>query len=261
MAEQVLNPFDSANFTSGGGLWDGKTVTITAAKAKFSPMQRGDGTPVIDETTNEPIVKRVVEIRGIADGEEAERYEQYSIGSLVPTQDGEGFTKQDGTIVPVHKSAEAAQFFDGVKNGGFDVNLLWDGKTQKLSALVGARFVMKGVDKLDKDGNVKKSKKGYDQQRFVPVKFVGFSNTVKSQSAGNGVSGNGASALKDKATEVVLTILSEAEGNTVTRAELVRELGRRLAGDGDSSKIIALTTREDFHKGQVWKRDGASYSL
>ena len=260
MAE-LVNPYDSDNFIAGGGLWDGKTVTITSVVAKREIMKRGDGTPVLDNQTGEPIIKNNLEIRGIADGEENERYEQYSIGSMIPTADGNGFTKADGTPSPVHKSAEAAKFFDGVKAGGFNVGLLWDAATGKssLSALVGARFVFRAEAKLDKDGKAKKNNKGYDQNRFIPSKFVGFSQTVK---AGNGTINAGvADALKAKATETVLAVLAGAENHTVTRVELVRKVGAALAGDADSSKIIALVTRDEFHKDQSWKRDGASYSL
>ena len=55
---QFKNPFDPANFTSGGGLWDGKVVTITGSKAVLSPMKNGDGSPVLGD---EDLIRLLVE--------------------------------------------------------------------------------------------------------------------------------------------------------------------------------------------------------
>ena len=54
-----FNPFDPANHATGGGLWDGKTVTITSAKAHTGPMTRKDGSAVLDEKTKQRIQKRI----------------------------------------------------------------------------------------------------------------------------------------------------------------------------------------------------------
>ena len=118
--KKIGNPFDEANFVGGGGLWDGKTVTILTARAVLDPMTYADGTPVIGERDGKPVIKHSLAITGIADEDEAERRESYSAGSLVPTADGDGFIKADGTPSGFHKGSEMAHFSKCIKDAGFE---------------------------------------------------------------------------------------------------------------------------------------------
>jgi len=264
------NPFDPEQFAHGGGLWDGKTVTITSAVAKVEALTYGDGKPVIDDRTKAQSLQTGLFIKGIADGgDDKERSETYGVGDkLVPTPDGEGFVAKDGGPVKFHANSGIAKFAAALKGSGFDLgSLVVDGK-QKLGRLVGARFVFKGEPKMGKDGKPLKDKKGYDKSAFYPVKFVGYAAATGSVATA-GVSaahlgapaGNGAataSALGTKATGAVLAALAKGP---LTRADLVRTLAQQMAGDPDSNAVIGLVVRDDFHKGQAWKYDGVTASL
>jgi hypothetical protein len=257
MSEQkkAVNPFDEDNFIGGGGLWDGKTVTILSAVAKLHPLS-SNGAPVLDNN-GQPIIKNIVEFTGIADEDEAERREQYGAGSLLPTADGEGFVKADGTPGAFHKNSDMAKVLRYVKASGFDVSKLWDEATEKpkLSGFVGARFVFKGEATKDLEGNIKKNKKGYEQQRYYPIEFKGFKNVPQ-----NGSNTAPSSELTDKAVGVVVSVLTE-NGGKATRAELVRKLAAKLAGDPEGNKIVALVAKADFHKDRPWTVDGTGYTL
>ena len=259
------NPFDPSTFAKGGGLWDGKVVTIISAKSAIDRLSRGDGSAVLNEKTGEQAIRNVIEIVGIADDEEKERRETYSAGSLIPTADGEGFMKRlpDGSLVsaPFHENSEAAKFANALAAGGYPTANLWDEKAKRtrLSILAGARISMKAEAKLDKDGNIKKNKKGYEQQKFYPVEYLGQKgggngNVTTTQAQGNGQD------LKVKATETVVGLLAE-NGGTLTRSDLVRKLSTALNGDADCNKILALVVREEFHKGAPWTRQGTTLSL
>jgi len=251
--ETSFNPFE--DFAEGGGLWDGKVVAVTAAKFTLDPMRYKDGSPVLDDQGN-PSIRRVLELKGIAEGDEAERRETYSIGSCIPTADGEGFTKVDGSPGKLHEASEAAHFFKGLKAGGFDTKGLFDSNGRsKISNLVGAKLLMKAVAKLDREGNVKKSKDGkYTQNAFYPEKWLG-------QRAGAAAAGHAANnGLREKAVGTVISILSDA-GGRITRQKLVAEIGKLLKGDKDAMPIIALVTREDFHKDAPWTYTGTELSL
>ena len=255
--KKIGNPFDEANFISGGGLWDGKTVTILGAKCIIDRLTNADGSSVINDRTGEPAVKNVLAITGVADEEEAERRETYSAGALVPTADGDGFVRPDGTPQAFHKGCEMAKFSKSIKDGGFQIASLWDDEAQQMrvSRLVGARFVFKGEPTLDKDGKPKKNKKGYDVMKFYPVQFTG----MKAGATGT-VTESGANDLRDKAVEVVLDVLTAA-GGKIGRAELVRKVSAAMAGDPRCNKVLALVTRDDFHKGVPWTRDATGFSL
>lgn len=257
-SKKIGNPFDEANFVSGGGLWDGKTVTILTAKCIVDKLTNADGSSVINDRTGEPAVKNVLAITGIADEEEAERRETYSAGSLVPTADGDGFVKADGSPSAFYKTCEMAKFSKFIKDGGFPIGTLWDEEAQhmRVGRLVGARFVFKGEPTLDKDGHQKKNKKGYDVLKFYPVQYVGQKQGVATVTAAE-ASG---SEIRDKAVEVVLSILTEA-GGKIGRAELVRKVSAALAGDQRCNKVLAMVTRDDFHKDVPWTRDTTGFSL
>lgn len=248
-----FNPYE--DFSAGGGLWDGKVVSITGACFKLDPLQYKDGSPVIDERTGQPSIRNVLEVVGIAEGEEKERRETYSIGGNIPTADGEGFQKADGTPGKLHENSEAAKFFRDLKNAGFDMGLLYNRETHRshISNLKGARLLFKAVPRLDKDGKVKMSKDGkYEQNSYLPVKFVG--STVMTAKAGP------SDGLRDKAAGIILTLLAD-NGGKLTRADLVRKVSGALAKDKDSTAIIGLIVREDFHKGQPWTYTGTEISL
>jgi hypothetical protein len=265
------NPFDPETFAHGGGLWDGKTVTVTSAVAKVEALTYKDGKPVIDDKTKTQSIQTGLFIKGIADGgDDKERNETYGVGDkLIPTPDGEGFVSKDGGPVRFHANSGMAKFATALKAAGFDLSTLHvDGK-QKLSRLVGARFVMKGELKLGRDGKPLKDKNGYDKNAFYPVKFVGYANGAGAPAAagGNGGgaaagnAGGGANALAGKAVGAVMQALAGAKDGKLSRADLVRTLATQLAGDPDTNTIIGMVVRDDFHKDQAWKYDGVAASL
>lgn len=248
------NPFEPDNFRSGGGLWDGKTVTVVGAVTKVHLMARKDGTPVLNDNGTQAY-KNVLCITGLADDEERERDEMYSAGMLLPSADGLGFTHPQGKEVTFASNSEIAKFALGLKNGGFDVKLLFPGGKLNVKGLIGARLVMKGEDRHDREGKTKKNTKGYTEQSFWPVKFVGFKEGV------SGAAPAGPSPeLRAKIIENVTALLGENAG-TLSRADMVRKLSARLAKDPDANKAIALVSREDFHKDVPWVRDGTTYTL
>ena len=252
------NPFLEQNFAVAGGLWEGKVVTFTSAKTEVFPLRYGDGTPVISQYTNEPSVLNVLAILGIADDEEKERKETYDAKGLIPTADGEGFVKADGTPgVNFPADSEMAKLSKLLKEGGYDVSLLWDatvGRT-KMSKLTNARFRMKGFPQLDKAGAEKKNAKGFVQKKFYPVEFLGYKEG-RSAALASGLSDE----LRTKAVEVFRAVLADA-GGSLSRRDLIRVLDSKLAGDKDRNKILALVTREEFHKDVPWTKDGTGYTL
>jgi len=258
MANRIGNPFNPENLSHGGGLWDGKTVTILTAKAELEHLKFGDGRPVISERDGQPAIKNVIAITGLADEEETERRETYSVGMLIPTADGESFVHpKTGEVGQFNDKSEAGKLTTYLAGSGFDTTLLWDDAAQKmkLSGLVGAQFVMAGEAQKDKDGKVKVNKKGYENQKFYPVQFVGFkAGVAKTAPQSN------ASELRDKAVEVVLEIIGEA-GGKIGRADLVRKISGKMAGDPRANKVLALVTRDDFHKDVPWTRDATGFSL
>lgn len=259
----VANPFDPETFATGGGLWDGKTVTITGARAVTEALKHGDGRPVIDEKTKEQVIQTSLVLTGIADGgDDKERHENYTTGDkLVATPDGEGFVSKDGSPAKFHANSGIAKFSAAARAAGFDLStLVVDGK-QRLSRLIGARFVFKGELKLGTDGKPLKDKKGYTKSRFLPVKFVGYvASTGASAPAGNGAvaAPAGGDAIRTKATTAVLAALA---GGPLTRADLIRTLAQQLTGDADSNAVIGLVVNDKFHEGQAWKYDGKVATL
>lgn len=253
------NPFDPESFVHGGGLWDGKTVTITSAKAKTEALKYGDGKPVVDAKTGEQSIQTALYITGIADGgDDKERHEEYSVGDkLAPTPDGEGFTMKDGSPAKFHANSNIAKFSAALRASGFDLSALVVDGRQKLSKLTGARFVFKAEAKLGKDGKAVKDKKGYDKNIHLPAKFVGYAVGVVGGSAAVAA---GSDATSAKATDKVLAVLAGA-GGKITRADLVRNLATTLAGDPDANAIITLSVLDSFHVGKPWKFDGSSLSL
>lgn len=255
------NPFDTSTLAKGGGLWDGKTITVISAKATIDHLKYGDGSPVIDSRTGEPSRRNVIEIVGIAEDEEKERRETYSVGRLIPTADGEGFLTPEGTQAPFSEKSEAGKFATALEAAGYDKSVLWDDKAKKtrLSALAGATFRMKGEARLDKDGNIKKNKKGYEEQKFYPVEYLGQKAGGNGHASTTTAPGNGI-AIRDKAVDTVTSLLA-ANNGTLTRTDLIRKLSEALAKDTDCNKVLALVVREEFHKDVPWKRNGTTLVL
>lgn len=262
MGEQkkMGNPFEEENFIGSGGLWDGKVVTILRAKAIVDRLAYKDGSPVLGADGTQA-VRNCVEIFGIADDQEFERRETYSVGALLPTADGNGFVKPDGSpFNGFHKNSEMAKFCRGLQQGGFPMGKLWDAASEKATfdGLVGAQVVMHGEAKHDKNGNIKKNAKGYEEQKFFPVEFKGFKTGVAATPV---AAVTDTTALVYKANDAVMTALTEL-GGKATRAELVRKLSAMLVNDKvDGNKIVAMVARAEFHKDKPWTVDGTGYSL
>jgi hypothetical protein len=263
------NPFDSDNFAQGGGLWDGKTVTITSAVAKTELLAYGDGKPVIDKETGQQSSITALFLKGIADGgDDKERHEEYSVGDrLAPAADGRGFVdRATGGPPKFHANSNFAKLAAALKASGFPIGELYDPATrqQRLDRLVGARFVFKAEAKLDKQGKAVKDKKGYTKNTHLPVKFVGRVQGgvgVPQAQGGNGhapTPGSPADAVAKKAEAAVIGALANGP---LSRADLVRTLAQGLAGDPDANAVIGLIVRDDFHKGKAWKYDGQQASL
>lgn len=252
---EFKNPFAEENFVSGGGLWDGKVITIIEAKTEIDALKYGDGSPVLND--GQPAVRNVLSIVAIADGDERERRETYSAGSVIPTADGEGFTKADGSPAVFHSSTQIARFIKGAV--GFDWGKLWDPATgrQYFRKLVGARFEMKGVEKKDKNGKVKThdyNGKKYTDYEYYPVRFVGYK-------AGAPATTKPASDVLAKGRQVVLDLLAASDGGKLTQVEVVRGIGAKMNGDPDRVAIVSLVTKPEFHDGAPWKRDGSTLTL
>lgn len=260
-----VNPFDPANHSQGGGLWDGKTVTITSAVAKTEALKYGEkkgGGPVLDKKTGEPIIQTALYIKGIADGgDDKEREEVYSVGDkMAATPDGEGFTMKDGGPARFHANSNMGKFAAALKVSGFDLSVLYkDGKQRLKSGLVGARFAFKAEAKLGKDGKTLKDDKGYDKNVHLPVKFVGFATGV-TRAAGNGSAAPVAGALDGKATAAVIKVLTEA-GGSLTRAKLIQGIALAGATDPDTNGVLTLVVQDGFHKDKPWRYDGQQASL
>lgn len=260
MSEQKKNPWLEENFVGGGGgLWDGKTVTVLSSKTMIDFLSRGDGTPVIDPETGKQSYRHVLMLTGIADDDEMERREGYSAGkTLLPTADGEGFVNQKGQDeTNFNRNSEISKFAAAIRAGGFDMSRLWDAEKGKMKAsgLTGARFTFKGVPRHDREGKEKVNKKGYVELKFYPVEFLGFKAGVGS------APGGAPNELREKAVGVVVSILAEADGKKVSRADLVRKLSSKLSGDADANKVLALVTRDDFHTDVPWVRDATGFTL
>lgn len=250
---EFVNPFDSDNFRSGGGLWDDKVVTIVGSSTTIDLFRNSDGTPWLNDS-GEQGKSHVWAIVGIAEDEDKERRMTYSIGNLIPTHDGEGFTKEDGTYASLHKTTGAGKFAAALKASGFDVNKLFvDGKP-KVSALIGAQFRFKGVERLNRDGSVK-MKNNFPVVDFYPTQFIGY-KAGSQTSAGNGAT----QELKDKAYNVVSELLNE-NGGSMKQADLVRALSAKLGGGKDTAAIAGIITREDFYTSTGITRKGTTISL
>jgi len=250
------NPFDPDNFSLGVG-WDGKTVTITSSRFKTDMFTYGDGTPYLDDN-GEQGYANVWEIKGISEDSENERTESYSIGkSLIPTSDGDSFEHKAGKPnATFHVKAKAAKFAAALKTSGFDLSKLVDDEGKpSAKGLVGAIFVFKALQPIDpKTNEPAVDKGGYAKIEQYPAKFIGWSKTSPAAQVAN-------DGVQDKAYDVITELLTEAEGNTLTRVQLIQALNKKLAGDDDMNAIVQLAVKEDFNSAAPWKLEGNTISL
>ncbi len=253
---EVVNPLEPDNFAAGGGLWDDKIVTVTGSKYAIDRLTYKDGSPVKDSKTGEQAIRNVWAIEGVAEDDEKSREETYSIGGLIPTADGESFVKPDGTPGVLHKNSEAAKFSDGMKNGGFDLATLWDGSKVVASRLIGAQLRFKAVPRLDKDGNVKKNKKGYDQNSFYPVEYIGRKEGVTAP----GTAAPANDETRKLAVDTIAKVLKE-NGGSLGAAELVRLSSKALSGNPKAGEVAGLVLDATIDVGAPWTRDGATLTL
>jgi len=244
MTEAFVNPLDPQNFSAGGGLWDGQTVTVTESKFGINRFNKND-------EANTEVVQNVWYITGIADNEEVERQQRYSIGSLRATDDGESFTKPDGSPGTLHKSSAGAKFVTGLVEGGFDISTLVADEKVVASKLNGARIEFAAVQRNDINGKPKINDKGYPVNDFYPIKFHGYADGATSPKAVD-------ETVKKAAETLVLELLNAAENKTMTQAEIVRGVSSKMNGDPNSAAIIGLVISDEFKANGPWSRDGNS---
>ena len=241
----AYDPFAEENAASGGGLWDGKTVTILGVQTAVSLLTKREGdqlVPYIDSRTGQQVSRNELIIVGLAEDEDKERKESYSAGSLRPTEDGLGFESADPTKpTQVHKNSELFKFGAYLKAGGFDTSQFYSGGKLNFSALKGARIIFKGEDVLDKNGKPKKNAKGYTNQKFWPRQYVGQAAGVSA-----GPKGNGYTAEFDVTVVEVLT----KNGGSLKQHELVRNLSM------DAAQYILRAA-----SGTGWSKQGSTYQL
>lgn len=251
------NPFEPENFGTGFG-WDGKLVTVTGSRFVVDLFTYGDGSPVPDrKDPDKQASAHVWEIKGITEDSEAERTEKYSIGKgLIPSEDGEGFEHFSGKPgATFNIRSQAAKFTAALKESGFDVSKLADESGIKASNLVGAQITFKGVPQLDSKGNIKQDKGGYDKVDYMPADFLGFAEGAAAAPATND------NALSNRAYDLVTDLLAQAEGNTLTRIQLIQAVSKQLQGDADAGKVTALVVSDKFNSAAPWKVDGTTISL
>ena len=249
------NPFDPDNFSTGFG-WDGKTVTVTGSRFTVDKFVYGSGDPYIDPNTGEQGFSNVWEITGITEDSEAERSEKYSIGkALIPSDDGESFARLDGKPATFNSRALAAKFSAKLKDAGFDLSVLVDGENGvKASNLVGAMIVFKSEPQLDKDGNPKQDKNGYDKVNYFPAEFLGYAEGAVGKKTNN-------VDVENRAYDLVVNLLTESEGNKLTRIQLIQGVTKALSGDPDQGTIVGLVVSDKFNSATPWKVNGTTISL
>lgn len=263
------DPFDPETFIRGGGLWDGRVVTITGSVAKTEALKYSDGKPVLDKEGRQTIQTGLI-ITGVSDGaDEKERRETYSSGDkLVPTSDGEGFVGKDGTPPKFYANSNLGKFAAALRASGFDTTTLLerlpDGSVrQRLSRLVGTRFLFKGEPKMDRAGKVIKDKRGYDKHMYLPVRFIGRVAGAQPPTGGTaaGTVARESPLTSPLAAKATASVIKALAGGPLTKVELVQALAQALASDSDSNGVIGLVVRDDFHIGKPWTYDGLRASL
>jgi hypothetical protein len=234
--------------------WDGKTVTVTGSRFVKDTFRYKSGDPVIGDD-GEALYNNVWEIKGVTEDSENERTEKYSIGKAnVPAEDGESFGREDGKPAFFHPNSKAAVFSAALKDAGFDTSkLVVPDVGIKASNLVGAMITFKATPQLDKDGKPKEDKNGFAKVDQLPAEFVGYKEGVSAP--------GGTDEITSEAQDLVVTLLTEAEGNTLTRVQLIKAIGEKLADDPNKGRITSLAVSAKFNEDSPWKVDGTTISL
>ena len=255
MTEANTNPYDPDEFSSGGQKWDDQVVQIVKAEFKvdfFKSGKRGspEEKPWIDPKTKKQGFGNVLAITGIGVDDEREWTETYGTGAFIPTEDGEQCVHPKDPSKRLNEKSGTAIFMGHLKNAGFDNSTLYP----KISALAGARILFKGYPVYLPDGGIKQ-KNGYDVIDYYPngIEEGGTAAVAQTVTAGNG--------LAELADETVLEILGNAKDGKLTRAALVKEVSKALAGKPESNKVVALVVRADYHVDKPWTYSGTGISL
>lgn len=251
---EKFNPFDPDNFSLGVG-WDGKTVTVTDSKFVVSYFGL-DENPWIDPNTGERGYSNDWAISGVYD-DAPERTEKYSIGkSLVPSADGNSFESANGKPgASFHPSCKAAKLAKALKEIGFPLDRLVDDEGRPNAAgLVGAKFTMKGNHVFKANGEPKMAGK-YQAVEFWPVSFEGFGANAAPQKS------EVDDAVRNRAYDLVTQLLEEADGNKLTRIQLIQGVSKALTGDPELNAIQRLVVSDAFNSTAPWKLEGTSISL
>jgi hypothetical protein len=253
-ANQTFNPYAVDAMLEGGGLT--RDIVVTSARYVTYGLTRKDGSPVIDERTKQQsiFIGLRVEAISIDPGREQKPYKyEWSAGRKAkPSADGEQLVQDDGSIAKFYKNSNLGRAIEGLRAGGFDPKQLFP----RVSALVGAKLTLEGVNKIKADGSPKThvfEGKIYNDIEWFPVKFNGWVDNVATKT------GNSAD-LAAKAEAAVVTAIIEA-GGSIERKDLIRALGTSLKGDADAIKVTTLVARQDFHTGRPWTFDGSRLTL
>ena len=142
MTEKKFNPMKKENRLEGP---ETNFVTINAIKVETFEH------PSFSKPSNR------VAITWLEDGKDKEWTEDFSIGAMIPTKDGKGFTKKDGTHGQLGSNTNFALLYDLLDEGGYDVDQLFDEDTgiPDVTPLIGGRFQIHNVQKKDLEGTLK----------------------------------------------------------------------------------------------------------
>jgi len=252
-AQAVKNPYDVENMPEGGGLT--RDIVVVGAKYVSYGLTRKDGSPVINDKTKQQAVFTGLRITAIR-GEKEEKYEFSAGQKAKPSPDGELLLNDKGEPAPIHKNSNLGKFNLALKAGGFNTSTLYP----RVSALVGAKLTLEGVDKVGADGKVKThvyEGKTYNDLEWFPSAYNGGAGA---RAAGGNGAGTSAADLTAKAEAAVVAAIAEA-GGSIARKDLIRALGTNLKGDADAVRITALVAKQDFHTGRPWTFDGSTLAL
>lgn len=252
------NPYDVDNMIEGGGLT--REGVVIAAKYVASPMTTRDGAPWVDPKTGKPGFFTGLRLTVLRTGDprfegKEEKYEYSSGKKGKPSADGELLLDEKGAPLMVHKTSNLGKALVRLKDGGFDTRMLYP----RVSALVGARVVFEGVQKVDAAGKPKThvyQDKVYTDFDWYPSEYKGGAGSA----AAGSPAGAAPNALEAKAEAAVVAALTEA-GGAMDRKDVIRALGTSLKGDPEAIKVTALVARQDFHEGRPWSFDGTRLAL
>jgi hypothetical protein len=235
---KAKNPYLKDEFSQGGGGgWSGKVVTVTAASFVRRPWKRADGSPVLNNKTNDPVITTNLSIRGIADGQSAEITREWEVPFLLPTEDGEGLydpKRADGTF-KIKASSEVAKFLDAYQTGGGSLDAIVtvdsDKVVQHISGLVGAKILFRGEPQLDKDGTPR-----LDKNKFPVLSF--FPEEVVTQGQGRGAAAADDTETKAEAATVVAKLLADAPEHRISRQNFMQQAAKAVKGRANSNAVL-----------------------